>query len=63
MTNGLLVHCRIGSLEMLDVEQHQHDQVHCRIGSLEIVHLQLPMRLLVHCRIGSLEMSVYFRNG
>ena len=31
----MVVHCRIGSLEVDDTEAQQVEIVHCRIGSLE----------------------------
>ncbi|EMP92633.1 hypothetical protein VC116063_003791 [Vibrio cholerae O1 str. 116063] len=30
------VHCRTGSLEILNIERINDDMVHCRTGSLEI---------------------------
>ncbi len=32
---GLLVHCRVGSLEMIHGLKSLNGQVHCRVGSLE----------------------------
>ena len=33
-------HCRIGSLEIIDVTNERDTVDHCRIGSLEILHRQ-----------------------
>ena len=49
------VHCRIGSLEILDAQTAQIRQVHCRIGSLETMAWTRMLFRGVHCRIGSLE--------
>ena len=52
----ILVHCRIGSLEMLADQDGYHVCVHCRIGSLEKMRGSFTIGLKVHCRIGSLEI-------
>ena len=51
-----MVHCRIGSLEVLMVVVLDFQLVHCRIGSLEDLHLGFFAPVNVHCRIGSLEV-------
>ena len=55
---GILVHCRIGSLENLGDLHQQQEAVHCRIGSLEIEKSPISGAKGVHCRIGSLEINV-----
>ena len=50
-----LVHCRIGSSEMLDGLSYRDHDVHCRIGSSENSGRSWPNTSSVHCRIGSSE--------
>ena len=51
----ILVHCRIGSLEIRRNRTVQRHFVHCRIGSLEtLIGFGIDFEN-VHCRIGSLE--------
>ena len=51
----VLVHCRVGSLEMHKRHWQELNTVHCRVGSLEMPNSQ-PLRVeVVHCRVGSLE--------
>ena len=52
-------HCRIGSLEMVEVMTKLYKGDHCRIGSLEISSGGLAIIMTDHCRIGSLEMYHY----
>ena len=51
----VLVHCRVGSLEMQRVIFFTGSEVHCRVGSLEIKFTLWLVDLIVHCRVGSLE--------
>ena len=51
-----LVHCRVGSLEMLHEIGPLRPVVHCRVGSLEIRKCSERFEGVVHCRVGSLEM-------
>ena len=51
----VLVHCRVGSLEILHVEYIQIRRVHCRVGSLEMTPELYHGFPWVHCRVGSLE--------
>ncbi len=55
----ILVHCRIGSLEVLTGGTGQGKSVHCRIGSLEELCWRSKSGSHVHCRIGSLEEIVF----
>ena len=53
----VLVHCRVGSLEM-SINRHQYiGKVHCRVGSLENVQKSVINDNNVHCRVGSLEID------
>ena len=54
----LVVHCRIGSLEICVDVVGLGGAVHCRIGSLEKSHLVEHIKDIVHCRIGSLEIRM-----
>ena len=58
----ILVHCRIGSLEISRQIVAPQDQVHCRIGSLEMWARWLVRPKLVHCRIGSLEKIMFMKS-
>ena len=49
------VNCRIGSLEMIGIEEALDVVVNCRIGSLEISDNERVYWGTVNCRIGSLE--------
>ena len=49
----VLVHCRVGSLEINNFAKIEQAEVHCRVGSLEIGVLSITVRSLVHCRVGS----------
>ena len=51
----IIVHCRIGSLEVPTSHGYRHQIVHCRIGSLEESKESAILPFTVHCRIGSLE--------
>ena len=51
----IVVHCRIGSLEIEKIDMKQIDKVHCRIGSLESFMKSISITQIVHCCIGSLE--------
>ena len=51
----ILVHYRVGSLEMLLLSGCTHVQVHYRVGSLENVLTCDNCLFLVHYRVGSLE--------
>ena len=51
----ILVHCRIGSLEINVNTYYRCNGVHCRIGSLENNKIKTHYQSSVHCRIGSLE--------
>ena len=51
-------HCRIGSLETVDIKDYETDFDHCRIGSLEISENFISLLCQDHCRIGSLESQV-----
>ena len=53
----VLVHCRVGSLEIVKFLYTPNDCVHCRVGSLEKQQLQAQEEPSVHCRVGSLEMG------
>ena len=53
----LLVYCRIGSLENVEVAGDAEELVYCRIGSLEIAWKNSKTFASVYCRIGSLETS------
>ena len=50
-----LVHCRVGSLEMMQFHYFGVTYVHCRVGSLEKGWQRLINQVIVHCRVGSLE--------
>ena len=51
----ILVHCRVGSLEIKPCPVARLAKVHCRVGSLE-KHKQNNQHISkVHCRVGSLE--------
>ena len=52
------VHCRIGSLEIIQKLVGRHNPVHCRIGSLEKPHSNHNLIVYVHCRIDSQKNSV-----
>ena len=52
----VLVHCRVGSLEIKCPAMPPLRRVHCRVGSLEIVATSRLVAIIVHCRVGSLEM-------
>ena len=52
----VLVHCRVGSLEIFGSKQARKFQVHCRVGSLEKEDFSWFINRGVHCRVGSLEM-------
>ena len=49
------VNCRIGSLEMIGIEEALDVVVNCRIGSLEKCTIYESIFSIVNCRIGSLE--------
>ena len=51
----LLVDCRIGSLEMFDIQLAHLLAVDCCIGSLERERFGNDPAAYVDCRIGSLE--------
>ena len=51
----VLVHCRVGSLEINSSIDETPPIVHCRVGSLEITYQAANGLLSVHCRVGSLE--------
>ena len=51
----VIVHCRTGSLETLELQLLLEGFVHCRTGSLEIEVISNPLISYVHCRTGSLE--------
>ena len=51
----ILVHCRVGSLEMLQWQSPLQYHVHCRVGSLENGRAGITTCVTVHCRVGSLE--------
>ena len=53
---GILVHCRVGSLEKRKAKFISLYSVHCRVGSLEINRVASVFGLSVHCRVGSLEI-------
>ena len=48
-------HCRIGSLEIDNVDNAGTAIDHCRIGSLENKRQKMAYYINDHCRIGSLE--------
>ena len=50
-----LVHCRVGSLEIVANAILLIPFVHCRVGSLESYTAVSLGRNCVHCRVGSLE--------
>ena len=49
----VLVHCRVGSLEMLGQQRIDFYWVHCRVGSLEMLGIFVSVVCWVHCRVGS----------
>ncbi len=49
---GILVHCRVGSLEMQKCLVLMGTQVHCRVGSLERTCITQLHTDHVHCRVG-----------
>ena len=51
----VLVHCRVGSLEMHKRHWQELNTVHCRVGSLENISYCSSRFAIVHCRVGSLE--------
>ena len=53
----VLVHCRVGSLEIEYNRLTAAGKVHCRVGSLEIIAKGFKRFLRVHCRVGSLEIQ------
>ena len=53
----MMLHGRIGSLEMLKENEWVELELHCRIGSLESLHSRNGADALLHCRIGSLEKT------
>ena len=55
----VLVHCRVGSLEMKKGNSSSTIGVHCRVGSLETQDPRICSSIHVHCRVGSLEMKKY----
>ena len=52
----VLVHCRVGSLEMRLAQISSQPPVHCRVGSLEMMFPKFIVTIFVHCRVGSLEI-------
>ena len=55
---GILVHCRVGSLENSRHQIRYLVLVHCRVGSLETGTKINDKKVSVHCRVGSLEMVI-----
>ena len=55
LSGGVVVNCRIGSLEIEDLPLVVKRVVNCRIGSLEKPCMHWPLPCQVNCRIGSLE--------
>ena len=53
----VLVHCRVGSLEMQCQKAETKQTVHCRVGSLEKIIPVDTSENIVHCRVGSLEIG------
>ena len=53
----VLVHCRVGSLEITRSAGNVFLVVHCRVGSLEMRTGAFKGILCVHCRVGSLEKN------
>ena len=51
-----MVHCRVGSLEIMMENHARIRTVHCRVGSLEKMPSFAMIVLSVHCRVGSLEI-------
>ena len=49
----VLVHCRVGSLEIGVFYQIYEVNVHCRVGSLEMSGFFICGQTVVHCRVGS----------
>ena len=56
----VLVHCRVGSLEIRVTIPTPKPKVHCRVGSLEMLMLTCMQQLYVHCRVGSLENNAAY---
>ena len=54
----ILVHYRVGSLEMLYLDFYIALHVHYRVGSLEKFALQFVYLFGVHYRVGSLEKTL-----
>ena len=57
----VLVHCRVGSLEIGRTGYTPEQIVHCRVGSLEIYRQYARRDNIVHCRVGSLEIVSYIQ--
>ena len=55
----ILVHCRVGSLEIKPCPVARLAKVHCRVGSLEIQEYHELLVVTVHCRVGSLESIIF----
>jgi len=53
----VLVHCRVGSLEIDINTVEQHTSVHCRVGSLERAWLLKFVLECVHCRVGCIKFA------
>ena len=53
----ILLHCRIGSLEMNNGQSAKASRLHYRIGSLEKHTHEVHKQVGLHCRIGSLEIG------
>ena len=51
----LVVHCHVGSLEIIKSQHQQYLIVHCHVGSLENFKNNTIGFIVVHCHVGSLE--------
>ena len=50
-----IVHCHVGSLEIILIKLIIRESVHCHVGSLETNGLLKFVKIKVHCHVGSLE--------
>ncbi len=58
----VIVHCHVGSLEIILQKIKLLCFVHCHVGSLEKANQVQQVKRRVHCHVGSLETMVPARS-